>query len=89
MRIPIKQPVFQWKVRDHRVFFMAQLLRIHPVRSGVQFNEVDEWIPQRGPEKRNCNHQEFQVPKMEVLNLIAGDFWGGGSQKSAVSIQLI
>ena len=29
--------------------------------------------------QKNSNHQTFQVPKMEVLNLIAGYFGGGFS----------
>ena len=35
------------------------------------------------------DHQEFQVPKMEALNLIFGCFGDGDSLTQAVSIQLI
>ena len=34
-------------------------------------------------------HEEFQVPKLEVLNLIFGYFGDGGSLTLAVSMQLI
>ena len=34
-------------------------------------------------------HQKFQVPKMEVLNLISGHFGGAFYLTWAVSIQLI